>query len=80
MIRPDFRHTDWANFHACLEDEIPIKPDLHNGVAIDMCVENLFSAVMKTVAASTPKILQCPDLLSPTPASIQYEICLKDWL
>jgi hypothetical protein len=46
---PNFKCTYWANLQACLEDEIPIKPDLHNRVAIDTCVENLFGAVMKAL-------------------------------
>ena len=77
---PDFKHTDWASFQACLEDDIPIKPDLHNRVAIDTCVENLFSAIMKVLAASIPKSHPHDDPQSPIPSSIQDEICLKNWL
>jgi hypothetical protein len=51
----DFKHTDSASFQACLEDEILIQLDLCNRVAIDTCIENLFGAVMKALAASTPK-------------------------
>jgi endonuclease/exonuclease/phosphatase family metal-dependent hydrolase len=53
--RPDFRRTDWANFQIHLEDQIPFDPELHNGMAIDTCVENLSSADLKALAASTPK-------------------------
>jgi hypothetical protein len=41
--RIDFRRTDWANFQTHLEDQIPFELELHNGMAIDTCVEN-FSA------------------------------------
>jgi len=74
---PDFKCTDWANFKACLEDEIPINPELHNRVAIDTCVENLSGTVLKALAASTPKNQSCDDPRSPIPAGIQDEIRLK---
>ena len=77
---PDLRHTDWANFQACLEDEIPINPDLQNRVAIVMCVENLFGAVMKALAASTANSRPRDAPRSPIPATIQDEIRLKKWL
>jgi len=38
--RPDFRRTNWAKFQTHLEDQIPFDPELHDGMAIDMCVEN----------------------------------------
>jgi hypothetical protein len=44
--RPNFRRTDWANFQAQFEDQIPFDPDLHNAMAIDTCVENLSGAVL----------------------------------
>jgi len=47
-------------------------------VAIDMCVENLFGAVMKAMAASSLKIRPRDDPLSAIPASIQDEIRLKN--
>jgi len=53
--RPDFRLTDWANFQTHLEEQIPFDPELHNGMAIDTCVENFCGAVLKALAASTPK-------------------------
>jgi hypothetical protein len=53
--RPDFRLTGWANCQTHLEDQIPLDPELHDGMAIDTCVENLSGAVLKALAASTPK-------------------------
>ena len=53
--RPNFRRTDWANFQTHLEDHIPFDPELHNGMAIDTCVENFSGAVLQALAASTPK-------------------------
>jgi hypothetical protein len=53
--RPDLRRTDWANFQSHLEDQIPFDPELHDGMAIDTCVENFSRAVLKALAASTRK-------------------------
>ena len=58
MDRPNFRRTDWANFQTHFEDLIPFDLELHNGMAIDTCVENFSGAVLKALAASSPK--QCP--------------------
>ena len=58
--RPDFSRTYWTNFQARLEDEIPINPELKNGVAINTCVENLSGVVLKALAA-TPKSRPCDD-------------------
>jgi hypothetical protein len=44
--RPNFRRTDWANFQTHLEDQMPFDPELHNGMAIDTCVENFSGAVL----------------------------------
>jgi len=44
--RPNFRRTDLSNFQTHLEDQIPFYPELHNGVAIDTCVENVSGAVL----------------------------------
>jgi len=77
---PNFRRTNWANFQARLEDEIPINLDLHNGVATDTSVENLPSTVMKALAASTPKSHPHDDPRSPIPAGIQDVILLKNRL
>jgi hypothetical protein len=71
--RPDFRRTDWANFQTHLEDKIPFDPELLNGMAMDMCVENFSCAVLKALAASTPKRRLRNDLRPPIPAGIQDE-------
>jgi len=76
--RPDLRHNYWAKFQACLEDEIPIKPDLYK-VAIDTYVETLFGAVMKALVASTLMSRQRDDPMCSIPASIHDELCLKNW-
>jgi len=77
---PNFRHTNWAKFQACLEDEILINLDLHNGLATDTSVENLSSTIMKALPASTPKSCPHDDPRSPIPAGIQDVILLKNWL
>ena len=76
--RPDFRHTEWANFQTHLEDQIPLNLELHNGMAIDMCVENLSGSVLKALAASTPKCRLRGDPRPPIPVGIQDEIHLKN--
>ena len=57
--RSSFHHPpvrpDWANFQTQLEELIPFDPQLHNEMAIDTCVENFSGAVLKALAASTPK-------------------------
>ena len=78
--RPNFRRTDWANFQTHLEDHIPFDPELHNGMAIETCVENLSGAVLQALAASTPKCRPRDDPRPPIPAGIQDEIRLKNRL
>jgi hypothetical protein len=78
--RPDFRRTDWANFQTHLEDQIPFDPELHDGMAIDTCVENFSGAVLKSMAASTPKRRSGADPRPPIRADIQDEIRLKNRL
>jgi len=70
--RSDFRRTDWASFQTQLEELIPFDSELHNEMAIDTCVENFSGAVLKALAASTPKRRPRP----PVPAGIQDEIRL----
>jgi len=77
--RPEFRRTDWANFQTHLEDQIQLDPELHDGMAIDTCVEN-FGAVLKALAASTPKCRPRADPRPPIPAGIQDEMGLKNRL
>ena len=78
--RPDCRRTDWANFQTHLEELIPFDPELHNEMAIDTCVENFSGAVLKTLAASTPKRRPRDDPRPSIPAGIQDEIRLKNRL
>jgi len=49
-------------------------------MAIDTCVENFSGAVLKALAASTPKCLPRDDPRPPITAGIQDEICLKNRL
>jgi hypothetical protein len=79
-VRPDFRRTDWANFQAHLEAKIPFNPELNNDMAIYTCVEYVSGAVLKALAASTPKRRPRDDLRAPIPAGIQDEIRLKNRL
>jgi hypothetical protein len=74
--RPDFKRTGWANFQTHLEDQIPFHPELHNGMAIDTCVENFSGAVLMALAASTPKFPP-RDPRPPIPAGIQDEIARR---
>ena len=39
--RSDFWRTDWTKFQTHLEVEIPSNPELHNGMAMDTCVEDI---------------------------------------
>jgi len=75
--RPDFRSTDWANFQTHLEDQILFDPELHNGMAIDTCVENFSGAVLKALAVSTRKCRPRDDSRPPITVGIQDEIRLK---
>jgi hypothetical protein len=79
-VRPDFGRADWPTFQAHLEAEIPFNPELHNDMAIDMCVENFSGAVLQALAASTPKRRPRDYLRAPIPAGIQDEIRLKNRL
>jgi len=78
--RPDFRRTVWANFQVHLEEQIPFNPELHNGMAIDTCVEKFSGAVLKALVAFTPKCRPRDDPQPPIPAGIQDEIRLKNQL
>jgi hypothetical protein len=78
--RPNFRRTDWANFQTHLEDQIPFDPELHNGMAIDTCVENFSGAVLQALVASTPKSRPRDDPRPQIPVGIQDEIRLKNRL
>jgi hypothetical protein len=54
--RPVLRCTELANFLTYLEVQIPFDPELHNGLAIDTCVENFSGAVLKALAAFLPSV------------------------
>jgi hypothetical protein len=53
---------------------------LHNGKAIDTCDENFSGAVLKALAASTPKCIPRDDPRPLIPTGIQDEICLMNRL
>jgi hypothetical protein len=63
-----------------VEDQIPFDTDLHNEMAIDMCVENFSGAVLEDLVVSTPKCCPRDDPRPPIPAVIQDEIRLKNRL
>jgi hypothetical protein len=58
-----------ANFQTHLEHHFPFDPELHNGMAIDKCVEKLCGAVLQALA-SIPKRRPNDDPRPPIPASI----------
>jgi len=78
--RPDFRRTDWANFQTHLEDQIPLDPELHDGMTIATCVENFSGGGLKALASSTPKRRPRADPRLPLPASTQDEKRLENRL
>jgi len=63
-----------------VEELIPLDAELHNDVAIDTCVVKFSGAVLKALAASTPKRRPRDDPRPPVPAGIQDEIRLKNRL
>jgi len=77
---PDFRRTDWAYFQTHFEDQIPFDRELHNGMEIDTCVDNVSSAVLMVLVTSTPKRRPRDDSPPPITAGIQDEIRLKNRL
>jgi len=78
--RSDFRRTDWVNFLTHLVDIIPFGPELHNKVAIQMCVENFSGAVLKALATSTSKRRPNDDPRTTIMSGIQDEVLPKDRL
>jgi hypothetical protein len=62
-----------------LEDQIPFNAELRDEMAIDTYVENS-GAILKALAASTPKCRPRDDTRPPIPAGIQDEIRLKNRL
>jgi len=53
---------------------------MHDGMAMEMCVENFSGAVLKALAVSTPKSRPRDDPWHPIPAGIYDEIRLKNRL
>jgi hypothetical protein len=78
MDLPDFRGIDWDNFQARLKDEIPLSPELNNGMANDTCVGNLSGTVLMVLSAFSPKTRSLDVLPFPIPAGIQDKIQLKN--
>jgi hypothetical protein len=78
--RPDYRRTDWVKFQASLEERLPSTPLLPNEGEIDTCVEEMSSAILEALAASTAKSRPRDDPRPPIPACIQDEIRLKNRL
>jgi hypothetical protein len=79
-VRPDYRRTDWVKFQASLEERLPSTPLLPNEGEIDTCVEEISSAILEALAASTPENRPRDDPRSPITACIQDEIRLKNRL
>jgi hypothetical protein len=63
-----------------LEDQIPFDPELHDGMAIDTCVENFCGTALKALVASTAKRRPRADPRLLITASIQKELRLKNRL
>jgi hypothetical protein len=72
--RSDYRRTDWVKFQASLEERLPSTPLLPNEVEINTCVEEISTAILEALAASTPKSRPRDDPLPPIPSAIQDEI------
>jgi hypothetical protein len=77
---PDFRRTDCVKFQTHLEEEIPLNPEIHIGMAINTCVENFSEALLRALSASTPKCRPRSYSRPSIPAGIQDEIRLKNRL
>jgi hypothetical protein len=78
--RPDFTRMDWTAFQASIEHRLPGNPVVFDEEAIDICLEELTSAIHEATAASPPSRRQRADPQPPLPASIQDEIRLKNRL
>jgi hypothetical protein len=72
--RPYYRRTGWVKFQASLEDRLPSTPLIPNKGEIDTCEEEMSSAVLEAVAASTPESRPRDGLRPQLPATIQDEI------
>jgi len=60
-----------------MEAEIPFKPELHNSMDTDTCVENFSGAILGALEASTPKRRPIGDPRPQISAGIQNEIRRK---
>jgi hypothetical protein len=80
QARPHYRRTDWVKFQPTLEERLPSTPLLPNEGEIDTCVEEMSSAILEAVAASTPESRPRDDPRPPIPACIQDEVRLKNRL
>jgi hypothetical protein len=78
--RPDFRWTDWSNFQAILDSDIPFNSEAKDEANIDTCVGNLYSAIREALELSPPKCRLRGDPRPPIPVRIQDEIHLKNRL
>jgi hypothetical protein len=77
---PEYRRTEYVKFQASLEERLPSTPLLPNEGVIDTCVEEISSAILEVLAASTPESGPRDDERPPIPACIQDEIRLKNRL
>jgi hypothetical protein len=48
---------EWVAYKACLEDRLPVNSVINDEESIDRCIDDLFSAIQKALAASGPKRL-----------------------
>jgi hypothetical protein len=78
--RPDYRRTDGVKFQASLDERLPSTPLLPNEGEIDMCLEEMSSAILEALAASTSESRPPDDPRPQIPACIQDEIRLKNRL
>jgi hypothetical protein len=69
--RPDYRQIDWVKFQASLEERPPSSPLLPIEVEIETCVEEMSSAILEALAASTVESRPRDDPQPPIPACIQ---------
>jgi hypothetical protein len=76
---PDFRKTNWVKFQACLEDRLSPPPNLRNGLEIDTCVHEVYSANTEALAVSAASRRHRDDPRPRIPAHIQ-DISLKSRL
>jgi hypothetical protein len=76
----EYRRTERVKFQTSLEERLPSTPLLPKEGEIDRSVEEMSSAILEALAASTPKSRPCDDPRPPIPVCIQDEIHLKNRL